>query len=102
MSKDSVLQTAHVVASIAHDLRSPLNAVLGFSRVLLKGIDGPLSDQQTADLEATPEEVTRGARSHDLMGCVRTRPVEVCSYGLYKGRARGLRVHAQDYELLMA
>jgi signal transduction histidine kinase len=26
--------------------------VLGFSRVLLKGIDGPLSDQQTADLEA--------------------------------------------------
>ena len=44
--------TADVLASIAHDLRSPLNAVIGFSRIMIKGIDGPLSDMQKADLEA--------------------------------------------------
>ncbi|MBN1640995.1 MAG: HAMP domain-containing histidine kinase [Anaerolineae bacterium] len=46
------VETANVVASAAHDLRSPLNAVIGFSRLLLKGVDGPLSELQAADLEA--------------------------------------------------
>lgn len=52
MSKQQVTGTAQILSSIAHDLRSPLNAVIGFSRIMLKGIDGPLSDMQTADLEA--------------------------------------------------
>ncbi len=42
----------YVLSSIAHDLRSPLNAVIGFSRIMIKGLDGPLSDMQLADLEA--------------------------------------------------
>jgi K+-sensing histidine kinase KdpD len=51
MSKHDV-ETANVVASVAHDLRSPLNAVIGFSRLLLKGIDGALSELQAADVQA--------------------------------------------------
>ncbi len=46
------VETANVIASVAHDLRSPLNAVIGFSRLLLKGIAGSLSELQASDLEA--------------------------------------------------
>jgi K+-sensing histidine kinase KdpD len=52
MPEENVSGTANVLASVAHDLRSPLNAVIGFSRIILKGIDGPLSEMQAADLEA--------------------------------------------------
>jgi signal transduction histidine kinase len=34
----------------AHDLRSPYNRIMGFSKVILKGQDGPLTDLQKEDL----------------------------------------------------
>ena len=46
------VELAHILAVIAHDLRSPLNAITGFSRLLLNGIDGPLSEMQAADVQA--------------------------------------------------
>jgi signal transduction histidine kinase/DNA-binding response OmpR family regulator/HAMP domain-containing protein len=40
------------LANMSHELRTPLNSIIGFSRVILKGIDGPLTDLQSQDLEA--------------------------------------------------
>lgn len=38
------------LANMSHELRTPLNSIIGFSRVMLKGIDGPLTDMQEQDL----------------------------------------------------
>ncbi|MCS7177773.1 MAG: GAF domain-containing protein [Anaerolineae bacterium] len=40
------------LANMSHELRTPLNSIIGFSRVILKGIDGPITEQQRQDLEA--------------------------------------------------
>jgi PAS domain S-box-containing protein len=40
------------LANMSHELRTPLNSIIGFSRVVLKGIDGPLTEQQREDLSA--------------------------------------------------
>lgn len=37
---------------LAHDLRGPLNSVLGFSELLLDGIEGELNEYQQADILA--------------------------------------------------
>jgi signal transduction histidine kinase/CheY-like chemotaxis protein/HAMP domain-containing protein len=43
------------LANMSHELRTPLNSIIGFSRVMLKGIDGPLTDLQEADLASIYE-----------------------------------------------
>ncbi len=35
---------------VRHDLKTPINAVTGFSKVMLKGIDGPITELQREDL----------------------------------------------------
>jgi len=40
------------LANMSHELRTPLNSIIGFSRVILKGIDGPINDTQAQDLSA--------------------------------------------------
>jgi len=42
------LQTYH----LSHDLRGPLNSMLGFTELLLEGIEGPLTDIQHEDITA--------------------------------------------------
>jgi len=39
------------LTALRHEFRTPLNAVLGFSDVLLSGIDGEVNDSQREDLE---------------------------------------------------
>jgi signal transduction histidine kinase/DNA-binding response OmpR family regulator/PAS domain-containing protein len=43
------------LAAMSHELRTPLNSIIGFSRVILKGIDGPLTDMQEQDLSTIYE-----------------------------------------------
>ncbi|MBU1751389.1 MAG: HAMP domain-containing protein [Chloroflexi bacterium] len=38
--------------SISHELATALNSIIGFSRLILKGVDGPLTDLQRTDLTA--------------------------------------------------
>ncbi len=43
------------LAAMSHELRTPLNSIIGFSRVILKGIDGPMTDMQEQDLNTIYE-----------------------------------------------
>jgi PAS domain S-box-containing protein len=40
------------LANMSHELRTPLNSIIGFSRVIIKGIDGPVTELQHQDLNA--------------------------------------------------
>ncbi len=44
------VELARFVSHWAHDLRSPFNHILGFTKIVLNGQDGPLTDLQKEDL----------------------------------------------------
>lgn len=50
--KEVDLLKSQFLANMSHELRTPLNSIIGFSRVILKGIDGPVSEMQNQDLTA--------------------------------------------------
>jgi signal transduction histidine kinase len=39
------------LAHMSHELREPLTNITGFSRLILKGLDGPITDQQRQDIQ---------------------------------------------------
>ncbi len=43
------------ISKEAHDLKSPFNRILGFTKMLLKGMSGPLTDMQKDDLTVVYE-----------------------------------------------
>lgn len=55
---------ARFLANMSHDLMEPLNTIVGFSRLLLKGIDGALNERQREDID---QIYTDGQRLHVLI-----------------------------------
>ncbi|HEY8677442.1 MAG TPA: response regulator [Candidatus Dormibacteraeota bacterium] len=47
------------LANVSHELRTPLSAIIGFSQILLDGIDGPLNEEQQQDIQ----QVNRSGQS---------------------------------------
>ncbi|MHB0866470.1 MAG: GAF domain-containing protein [Thermoleophilia bacterium] len=39
------------LANMSHELRTPLNSIIGFSKLILDGLDGEIGDEQRHDLE---------------------------------------------------
>jgi signal transduction histidine kinase len=74
------------LANVSHDLRTPMNAILGFTDALLAGVDGPLNDDQRASLAW----VQRGGR--DLLGLIN----EILD--LSKIEAGKLTIEAQPFD----
>jgi signal transduction histidine kinase len=44
------IDLAEFISAEAHDLKSPFNRILGFTKMMLKGMSGPISDMQRDDL----------------------------------------------------
>ncbi|HEY6204467.1 MAG TPA: ATP-binding protein [Candidatus Limnocylindria bacterium] len=38
------------IANVSHELRTPMNAIIGYTDFLLEGLNGPLTESQSADL----------------------------------------------------
>jgi signal transduction histidine kinase len=62
--KDLDQSKRRFLANMSHELRTPLTNVLGFSRLMLKGISGPLTEQQQNDLNIVYQD------SQHLLGLI--------------------------------
>ena len=51
---------------LSHDLRGPLNSILGFAELLAEGIEGPLNEIQTEDINAIHQSAQK------LLGLINT------------------------------
>ena len=76
----------------AHDLKTPLNSVIGFTKVVLKGIDGPVNETQEADLSTA---FTAGQRMLALISYL----VEIAR--LNNGHTKLLREDASMVDIIL-
>lgn len=82
---------ARFLTNISRDLMGPLNTILGFSRLLLKGIDGPLSQRQADDLERIHHD---GQHLHVLIN-------DILSISEIQAGLLALRLQAVDLKELL-
>src|SRR5262249_28668156 len=82
---------AQFLAAMSHDLRSPLNSILGFSELLLRGIEGPIAETHRRTLDQI------NVRGHDLLRLL----TEILDTAKLERGKRGLpRQDAPPVELL--
>jgi signal transduction histidine kinase/HAMP domain-containing protein len=62
--KELDLSKRRFLANMSHELRTPLTNILGFSRLMMKGISGPLTEQQQSDLQIVYQD------SQHLLGLI--------------------------------
>ncbi len=77
----------NAMSMMGHDLKTPINAITGFSRVILKGIDGPITEFQQQDLTSIYDagqkllnmidEVFRTAKSDAAKTNIYTAPFDM-------------------------
>jgi signal transduction histidine kinase len=58
------LSKRRFLANMSHELRTPLTNILGFSRLMMKGISGPMTEQQQSDLQIVYQD------SQHLLGLI--------------------------------
>jgi len=75
----------------SHDLKTPLNAVIGFTKVIIKGYDGPVTETQVTDL-------TTAANSGQRMLALISYLVEIAR--LNNGETKLVRAEADIASLI--
>jgi signal transduction histidine kinase/HAMP domain-containing protein len=98
------------LANMSHALREPLNTIIGFSRLMIKGIDGAMTPQQVQDLERIYDDGQRLlflindilAISQIQAGMMELRLQEVTLQGIVEGMmpTAGALVRGKDIELV--
>ncbi len=80
-AKEADRLKSQFLANMSHDLRSPLNSIIGFSELLLSGIDGDL----TSDQRDLVEPILRGGRVllHEIDDILDTAKIEASRLDLH-------------------
>jgi PAS domain S-box-containing protein len=78
------------LANMSHELKTPLNAIISFTDILLMGMEGPLTDTQRTDLELIKES------GRDLLAMVNS------ILALSKIEAGMLELHLEPVDVIQA